>query len=101
MDPIGEADLFLTFGRDAQAEEVLKEALKKNPNNIPVKLKLLSIYVTRKDTNSFYSYAREIKESGDKSAWDQTVAMGRELDPTNPFYGGSGAVAAAPHRTGG
>ncbi len=57
MDPIGEADLFLTFGRDAQAEEVLKEALKKNPNNIPVKLKLLSIYVTRKDTNSFYSYA--------------------------------------------
>jgi len=94
VDPIGEADLFLTFGRDTQAEEVLKEALKKNPNNIPVKLKLLSIYVTRKDTNSFYGYAREIKESGDKSAWDQTVAMGRELDPTNPFYGGSGSAAA-------
>ncbi len=94
VDPIGEADLFLTFGRDTQAEEVLKEALKKNPNNIPVKLKLLSIYVTRKDPNSFYGYAREIKESGDKSAWDQTVAMGRELDPTNPFYGGSGSAAA-------
>ncbi|MFZ2336568.1 MAG: FimV/HubP family polar landmark protein [Sideroxyarcus sp.] len=94
VDPIGEADLFLTFGRDTQAEEVLKEALKKNPNNIPVKLKLLSIYVTRKDPNSFYGYAREIKESGDKSAWDQTVAMGREVDPTNPFYGGSGSAAA-------
>jgi pilus assembly protein FimV len=94
VDPIGEADLFLTFGRDAQAEEVLKEALKKNPNNIPVKLKLLSIYVTRKDTNSFYSYAREIKESGDETAWDQTVAMGRDVDPTNPFYGGSAAAAA-------
>lgn len=98
VDPIGEADLFLTFGRDAQAEEVLKEALKKNPNNIPVKLKLLSIYVTRKDTNSFYSYAREIKESGDATAWDQTAAMGRELEPSNPFYGGSGA--AAPDTTG-
>jgi pilus assembly protein FimV len=94
VDPIGEADLFLTFGRDAQAEEVLKEALKKNPNNIPVKLKLLSIYVTRKDTNSFYSYAREIKESGDESAWDQTASMGREIDPTNPLYGGSAAAAA-------
>ena len=94
VDPIGEADLFLTFGRDTQAEEVLKEALKKNPNNIPVKLKLLSIYVTRKDPNSFYGYAREIKESGDKSAWDQTVAMGLELDPTNPFYGGSASAAA-------
>jgi pilus assembly protein FimV len=94
VDPIGEADLFLTFGRDAQAEEVLKEALKKNPNNIPVKLKLLSIYVTRKETNSFYSYAREIKESGDESAWDQTASMGREIDPTNPFYGGSASAAA-------
>jgi pilus assembly protein FimV len=95
VDPIGEADLFLTFGRDAQAEEVLKEALKKNPNNIPVKLKLLSIYVTRKDTNSFYTFAREIKESGDTSAWNQTVAMGRELDPSNPLYGGNGDNASA------
>jgi pilus assembly protein FimV len=95
VDPIGEADLFLTFGRDAQAEEVLKESLKKNPNNIPVKLKLLSIYSTRKDTNSFYSYAREIKESGDESAWNQTVSMGRELDPSNPFYGGDASAPPA------
>ena len=95
VDPIGEADLFLTFGRDAQAEEVLKEALKKNPNNLPVKLKLLSIYVNRKDTNSFYSYAREIKESGDESAWKQTVGMGRELDPSNPFYGGDASATPA------
>ncbi len=93
MDPIGEADLFLTFGRDTQAEEVLKEALHKNPNNIPVKLKLLSIYVNRKDTNSFYSYAREIKESGDESAWGQTAAMGRALEPSNPFYGGDASAA--------
>jgi pilus assembly protein FimV len=95
VDPIGEADLFLTFGRDAQAEEVLKEALHKNPNNIPVKLKLLSIYVSRKDTNSFYSYAREIKESGDESAWELTAAMGRELEPSNPFYGGDASAAPA------
>jgi len=95
VDPIGEADLFLTFGRDAQAEEVLKEALKKNPNDIPVKLKLLSIYVSRKDSNSFYTYAREIKESGNDAAWQQTVAMGREIDPSNPFYGGSGGAAPA------
>lgn len=90
VDPIGEADLFLTFGRDAQAEEVLKEALKKSPNNIPVKLKLLSIYASRKDTNSFLGYAREIKESGDSAAWEQAASMGRELEPSNPFYGGAG-----------
>ncbi len=91
VDPIGEADLFLTFGRDVQAEEVLKEALKTNPGNIPVKLKLLSIYANRKDTNAFFTYAREIKDSGDEAAWNQASAMGRELEPGNPLYGGDGS----------
>ncbi len=94
VDPIGEADLFLTFGRDAQAEEVLKEALKSNPAHVPVKLKLLSIYANRKDTKSFFTYAREIKDSGDEAAWSQAAAMGRELEPSNPLYGGGGASAA-------
>jgi pilus assembly protein FimV len=95
VDPIGEADLFLTFGRDVQAEEVLTEALKSNPNNIPVRLKLLSIYVARKDTNSFFTHAKVIKESGDEAAWSQAAAMGLALEPSNPLYGGDG-VAAAP-----
>lgn len=94
VDPIGEADLFLTFGRDVQAEEVLTEALKSNPNNIPVRLKLLSIYNTRKDTNSFFTHAKAIKESGDDGAWAQAAAMGVALEPSNPLYGGDGMAAA-------
>jgi len=94
VDPIGEADLFLTFGRDVQAEEVLTEALKSNPNNIPVRLKLLSIYSTRKDTNSFFTHAKVIKESGDEAAWSQAAAMGLALEPSNPLYGGDGTSAA-------
>ena len=89
VDPIGEADLFLNFGRDVQAEEVLKEALNKNPSNNQVRLKLLSIYAARKDTKSFYVYALEVKESGDAPAWQQAAAMGRELEPNNAFYGES------------
>ncbi len=87
VDPIGEADLFLNFGRDVQAEEVLKEALQKEPGNNPVKLKLLSIYANRKDTKSFYVYASEIKASGDQAAWTQAATMGRELEPNNELYG--------------
>jgi pilus assembly protein FimV len=96
VDPIGEADMFLNFGRDVQAEEVLKDALHKDPSNIPVKLKLLSIYATRKDTKSFYIYALEIKQSGDEAAWEQAAAMGRTLEPNNALYGGSGDEASAP-----
>ncbi|TAJ77381.1 MAG: hypothetical protein EPO42_10145 [Gallionellaceae bacterium] len=95
VDPIGEAELFLNFGRDVQAEEVLKEALHKDPSNNPVKLKLLSIYANRKDTKSFYVYALEVKDSGDASAWEQAAAMGRELEPANTVYGGSADNAPA------
>jgi len=89
VDPIAEADMFLNFGRDVQAEEVLKDALSKDPSNNPVKLKLLSIYVSRKDTKSLYVYAMEIKESGDEAAWAQAAAMGLSLEPNNAAYGGS------------
>lgn len=89
VDPISEADLFLNFGRDAQAEEILKDALSKNPSNIQVKLKLLSIYANRKDSKSFSKYAQEVKDSGDAAAWERAAVMGREIDPDNPTYGGA------------
>jgi len=88
VDPISEADLFLNFGRDAQAEEILKDALSKSPSNILVKLKLLSIYANRKDSNTFSKYAQEVKDSGDAAAWERAAVMGREVDPANPTYGG-------------
>jgi len=87
VDPISEADLFLNFGRDAQAEEILKDALTKTPSSVQIKLKLLSIYVNRKDSKTFSKYAQEIKDSGDAAAWDRAAVMGREVDPSNPTYG--------------
>jgi len=89
VDPINEADLFLNFGRDAQAEEILKDALRNTPNDHRVHLKLLGIYANRKDANSFSSIARQLKDSGDEEAWQQAAAMGRRLEPNNPMYGGS------------
>lgn len=93
VDPISEADLFLNFGRDEQAEEILKEALGKNPANHLIRLKLLSIYAKREDTKAFSAMAMQVKDSGDAMAWDQAVAMGIKLEPNNPLYGGSAPVA--------
>jgi len=88
VDPISEADLFLNFGRDVQAEEILKDALQNTPNNHQIHLKLLGIYAARKDTNSFSNIARQLQGSGDDAAWQQAAAMGRKLEPNNPMYGG-------------
>lgn len=95
VDPISEAELFLNFGRDAQAEDILKEALKTTPNNLQIHLKLLSIYVTRKDADAFTPIARQIKDSGDADAWSQAAEMGRKLEPNNPMYGGSKQIEDA------
>lgn len=89
VDPISEADLFLNFGRDVQAEEILKEALQNTPNNHQIHLKLLGIYASRKDVGSFAGLARQLLDTGDQEAWQQAAEMGRKLDPANPIYGGS------------
>ena len=94
VDPINEADLFLNFGRDVQAEEILKDALEKNPASNPIRLKLLSIYANRKDAKSFSVIARQVQDSGDAAAWAQAAGMGRNLEPNNPTYGGMGGEPA-------
>jgi len=91
-DPISEADLFLSFGRDAQAEEILKEALQTSSNKTPIKLKLLEIYAARKDAKSFEAIAAPLKNDGDDKVWQQVVAMGRKFDPKNALYGGGANV---------
>ena len=99
VDPIQEADLYLNFGRDTQAEEVLKEALEKNPRHEEAQLKLLQIYAGRKDKAEFEKTARMLKEltGGKGDNWLKTVALGYSIDPANALYaeGKSAAPAAA------
>lgn len=91
-DPISEADLFLSFGRDVQAEEILKEALQTSANKTPIKLKLLEIYATRKDAKSFEGIAAPMKASSDDQTWMQIAEMGRKIDAKNSLYGGEAKV---------
>ncbi len=99
VDPISEADLFLNFGRDAQAEEVLKEALRNHPNDHRIHLKLLGIYANRVDVKSFSVIALQLQDAGDEAAWQQAAAMGRKLEPNNPLYGGDAHIEDADSAT--
>ncbi|MFZ5558031.1 MAG: FimV/HubP family polar landmark protein [Pseudomonadota bacterium] len=90
VDPVQEAEVYLTYRRDGQAEEVLKEALAKTPNRPEVYVKLLEIYGMRKDKASFESTARKLQAlAGGTPHWDKAVTMGLALDPTNALYGGA------------
>ncbi|MEO8156759.1 MAG: FimV/HubP family polar landmark protein, partial [Betaproteobacteria bacterium] len=99
VDPVAEAEIFLAYGRDAQAEELLKEALERSPNRHDVHLKLLQIYANRRDAKSFEKVARELQQAtgGAGDIWDQAVVLGYQIDPNNARYaaGKSAAGAAA------
>ena len=98
VDPIAEADVYMAYGRDAQAEEILKEALQKDANRVPVHVKLLEIYANRRDAKSFEQGALKLKNltNGSGPDWDKATALGRSVDPGNGLYGGSVGAAAAP-----
>ncbi|MBC7502738.1 MAG: LysM peptidoglycan-binding domain-containing protein [Herminiimonas sp.] len=88
VDPVAEADVYIAYGRDAQAEEILKEALRTQPERNAVRLKLLEIYANRKDTRTFETVASELygTTKGQGEDWLAAATMGLALDPSNPMY---------------
>ena len=96
VDPIAEAEVYMAYGRDAQAEEILKEAMNKDPNRHEVQLKLLEIYAGRRNQEAFETLASELyaATSGQGPVWEKAAELGRGLDANNPLYaGGEGAPA--------
>ncbi len=100
VDPIAEAEVYLAYGRDAQAEEILKEALKKDAQRQEIYLKLLEIHAQHNKPSAFETVATELYSisGGQGEIWAKAMALGRQLDPGNPMFaeaGGTPAVATA------
>jgi pilus assembly protein FimV len=88
VDPIAEAEVYMAYGRDAQAEEILKDALARDGSRQEVRLKLLEIYNARKNVPAFENLAQEMYAGtqGQGALWQQAAEMGRVLDPQNSLY---------------
>jgi len=97
VDPVAEADVYLAYGRDLQAEEILREALRVNPERSAIHLKLLEIHAKRRDLRAYEALASDVHKltGGTGSEWARVVELGRDLDPGNPLYQPAGASAAA------
>src|SRR5205085_1540425 len=98
VDPVAEADVYLAYGRDLQAEEILKEALRINPQRVAIHAKLLEIYAKRRDVKAFETVAAEAFNltHGNGPEWDHICDLGRDLDPSNPMFRPGGQPGAAP-----
>ena len=92
VDPVAEADVYLAYGRDMQAEEILKEASKANPARVAIQQKLLEIYAKRRDTKSFERVANEVYQlnGGEGPDWQRVCELGLGIDASNALYQAGG-----------
>ena len=97
VDPVAEADVYLAYGRDLQAEEILKEAVRTNPGRLAIYTKLLEIFAKRRDAHSFEAtaiQAHKLTGSGSPD-WTRICQMGLTIDPSNALYQHGGVPAPA------
>lgn len=95
VDPVAEADVYLAYGRDLQAEEILKEAMRSNPERMAIRTKLLEVYAKRRDTKGFELLATQLYSltQGQGEDWAKAQELGTQIDPDNPLYKPGGAPA--------
>ncbi|WP_290664447.1 FimV/HubP family polar landmark protein [Aquabacterium sp.] len=88
VDPVAEADVYLAYGRDLQAEEILKEALRSTPERLAIRTKLLEVYAKRRDTKGYEQLASQLFNltGGHGEDWAKAQEMGLGIDPENPLY---------------
>lgn len=88
VDPIEEANVYVAYGREAQAEDILREGMKRNPDRQAIRHRLLELYAARSDRTAFEALARELMTmtEGQGEDWDKASELGRSIDPNNPLY---------------
>jgi len=99
-DPLTEADVFIAYGRVQQAEDVIKNALRSDPDNHALKMKLIEIYHAAGNGAAFDAQAAAFRETvdDDDPDWQRVASMGYELSPANPLY--QTAMSQSPVRDG-
>ncbi len=98
VDPVAEADVYLAYGRDLQAEEILKEAMRSNPERMAIRTKLLEVYAKRRDTKGFEMLATQLfgLTRGEGEDWAKAQELGLQIDPDNPLFQPGGTPDRAP-----
>src|SRR6185436_6574188 len=93
VDPVAEADVYLAYGRDLQAEEILKEAMRASPERLAIRSKLLEVYAKRRDTRGYELLAVQLYglTRGEGEEWTKAQDLGSQIDPDNPLYQAGGA----------
>lgn len=79
VDPVGEADIYLSFGDHAEAEAVIRRGLETNPQDSRLHLKLLDIFAAQGDVDRFEEHYPELVALADREAIQGAERMRESL----------------------
>ena len=101
VDPVAEAEVYMAYGRDQQAMEVLQDAIRRDPSRVELKLKLLEVYQKRKDVRAFESLAEELYPAigKDPARWSRVTDMGRRISPRHPLFAAAAGSSSTAEST--
>jgi pilus assembly protein FimV len=85
VDPVGEADIYLSLGNYKQAENVLLDAINEEPDDAALRLKLLEVYVSSNELDKFDAQYAQFSGLSDADAIVRADLLRAELvsDPVN------------------
>lgn len=76
---IEKADIYIAYGKYQKAIDYLQEELKKTPDNLTLRLKLLDVYIETGDRSGFKEQALKIKATGNKAAISEVLKKKKKL----------------------
>lgn len=96
VDPLSEADVYIAYGRYTQAEELIKQAIVRDPDRPELKQKLLDIHYATHNVAGFLAVAQSLRDEGfdldHQHAWKHILGMGQELAPDSALFKGQATI---------
>ncbi|WP_417706591.1 FimV/HubP family polar landmark protein [Pseudomonas sp.] len=91
-DALGEADIYIAYGRFNQAAELLQNAINDEPHRADLRLKLMEVCAELGDREGFARQDNELREIGGVNAEAEQL---KSKYPAIAAFAGAGAAAAA------
>ncbi len=96
-DPLQELNIYLAYEQFDKAEELVRNAIRNEPDNLGYKLRLLEVYYSASNKRDYEATARDVYAAtgGTGPDWNTAVAMWQELSPDRPLFAAGGETEAA------
>ena len=87
-DVLAEIDVLLAYEQFDQAEELVRNAIAGDPDNLDIHSKLLEVLYTACDRKSYEEAAKILhdKVDGQGSHWDMALVMWQKMSPNRALF---------------